>query len=227
MLVNACNNRSATPTDTATAAMEALLASNKTAIQTDDFRKVYCTVDFGAAESDVIDNRMFLDKYYITSDLNAVPEKSDWRQLDKMYQAAALDTVPEMRRNLYRQVTSIHILKNHGLLAESAEKEKVAYYTNEYVSAGGSSAGLLYHCLNQLGDAVTAEQKTAYIQAITPRSTAVIEELKTWIKNIQSGEFNETLAPDMKVMFEKEMNNVIQTIKTEQAYIDKLNEMTS
>ncbi|MFN7116251.1 MAG: hypothetical protein ACK4TA_05590 [Saprospiraceae bacterium] len=191
----------------------------------DDFRAVHCAVNFGTIESEIIKNRSFLIKYNITPNIDAFPEKPDWKALDKMYQRVNFSKMSDYEQQLYKQVVAIQILRNHALLAETTEKEKIAFYTKAYVEAGGSSAGLLYFCLNAIGDTLDPTQKAAYIRAIKTKSAEVMQSYRNWIdgtkKTIQQEQFKEEMADSL----EKDFAYIEEIMAIEQAFIERLEAM--
>lgn len=186
-----------------------------------NFQEVFCLVHFGNSESEILKNRNFLTKHKLSSAIDMLPPNPDWKKLDASYQKNQLPLMTEQEKNLYRQVSSIFILRNHALLAQNKEKEKIDYYTNEYISSDGNSAGLLYYCLNVLGDKVDESRKKLYIELVTKRSAETLNILEQGLKNIPIGK------TQLDSSQQEKLSKIKALIESEQEYINKLNLMLS
>ena len=128
-----------------------------------DFQKSWAAFDWGETEAE----RQASDDFVAKSGFNHfnaafLPQKPDWRALDKKYQAFLAVHKNDSRINNFRQLGSLTILRNHALLAEENEKDKIAFYTNEYLEAGGMSTSFVYYCIEALKNHISAEKKAQY-----------------------------------------------------------------
>lgn len=200
-------------------------ASVPTEIIAEDLKKVYCLVDLGSAESDITNNRTFLFEQHLSPNLDDYPEVPNWRQIDSIYQTAPFDTMTNSEKIVFQQAASILILRNHALLTQPTEKEKIKYYTKIYVESGGKSAGLLYYSLVALGDSLAATQKTTYINALLSRSAKVVSDLKNWMKNTKATLKDQDFPEEVKASLKTDFTNLENIIKNEQEFARKLKKM--
>lgn len=196
-----------------------------TVVVAEDLQKVFCSVDLGSAESDITNNRAFLFAHHISPNLEDYPTPPNWKHIDSIYQNTSFDTMTNQQKNIFQQVASIQILRNHALLTHSEEKEKIAYYTKMYLESGGKSAGLLFYCLVAMGDSLASTQKKSYVTTIASRSAQVTADIKNWMQNTQETLKNQDFPEEVKKSLKTDFANLENIIKTEQAYVHKLQTM--
>ncbi len=194
-------------------------------ILVEDLQKVYCPVDLGSAESDITNNRTFLAAHDLSPNLDDYPEQPDWKYIDSIYQTAPFDTMTDSKKRVYQQAASILILRNHGLLTQFNEKEKIASYTKTYVDSGGKSAGLLFYCLVALGDSLPPTQKKSYVNAVVPRSSKVVTDIKNWMKTTQATLKDQDFPAEVKASLKTDFANLENIVKTEQLFASRLQRM--
>ncbi|HMN90376.1 MAG TPA: hypothetical protein PKD70_13735 [Saprospiraceae bacterium] len=186
-----------------------------------DFREVFCPIELGNFESEIIKSRTFLMERGFPSAPEVFPEYPNWKPLDSIYQQQSFDMMSESERRLFRRIGSIVILRNHALLDFPAEKEKIAFYTTEYIEAGGNSAGLLYFCLQALGDYITAAQKKAYAEAVIMQSAEAIKKYEAWLERTKAN-VNPDEIPMPNNELKEDIANIERIIQMERAYAAKL-----
>lgn len=191
----------------------------------EDLKKVYCPVDLGSAESDITNNRTFLFAHHLSPNLDDYPAQPNWQQIDSIYQNTSFDTLTNPEKTVLQQVASILILRNHALLAQPAEKEKITYYTKMYVESGGKSAGLLYYSLAALGDSLASAQKSAYINTVTNRSSKVVTDIKNWMKTTKETLKDQDFPEEVKASLKTDFANLENIVKNEQEFARKLQKM--
>lgn len=80
----------------------------------------------------------------------AIPNSYNWQNWDKKYLKFKEENPNHKYINLYKRIASSYILRNHALLADVNQKEKIAFYTLEYIESCGEDAGLIYYCMRAL-----------------------------------------------------------------------------
>jgi hypothetical protein len=151
-----------------------------------DFQKTHCFVFLGNTESEIDNSKKILKKNGFPSPVQALPEKPDWRTLDSLYLKKDMSDFSVREKQLYEQVVSMSILRNHALLAEPNEFEKIKFYTDKYASSFGSSSGLLYYCIKKLEGHLDYSEKERYINAVTKQSEATLDKLSEGIEIVRS-----------------------------------------
>lgn len=147
-----------------------------------DYRAIFCPVELGNLESEIIRSRRFLFAHGLPSNPEELPENPDWRVVDSAYLQQNLEQMSESERSLFRRIGAIVILRNHALLDSLSEKEKIAFYTKEYVAGGGNCAGLLYFCLQAAGEQIPAKERSEYVKVVTARSAELVSRYEQWLK---------------------------------------------
>lgn len=207
---------------------EQVLLEQETSLDTislpTDFKMAFCPIDFGTAESDIMNNRMLLVSRGLSPNIDDFPEQPDWQSLDSIYRIQKLDTLSDFQKNLLRQSGAVLILRNHELLADITQKEKIAFYTKEFVDAGGNSASLLYFCMQTLGNDLSTSQQKEYIEKVNQRASVVVNRFNSWLKDAKINA-KENATADLHAKIEQDLANVEKTVRTEAAFMRKLAKM--
>jgi|GEM_PF-1766131 hypothetical protein len=193
-----------------------------TNIVTEDLQKIYCPLDLGVVESDITNNRAFLFEQHISPNIDDYPEQANWQQIDSIYQSARLDTMPADKKRIVQQTAAIQILRNHALLSQPAEQEKIAFYTKTYIESGGKSAGLLYYCLAALRGTLPDAQQKQYIETVVSRSIRKMEEMKNWMQTTQENLKGQELPPEVQANLKTDFANLENIVQQEETFVRKL-----
>ncbi len=155
-----------------------------------EFQKVNCFVFFGNTTEEIRASRKILAMKGLNTRVEQLPESPDWRQMDALIRKADLKNFDEHQINLFNQVAAISILRNHELLAEKDQKDLILEYTQKYVEAKGTSAGLLYYCIETLGDKLTFEQKATFIKTLAPNNIETTRQVERALSFMKLGNLN-------------------------------------
>ncbi len=188
-----------------------------------DFQDTHCQVFFGNSGVEIERTKRFLVKNGLSSRVHHIPETANWRRLDSLYMTKDFSTMTSEEKNLFDQVISISILRNHALLNEKNEKAKIAFYTDKFVSASGKGAGLLYHCINALGNDLDESKKQSYIKSTISNSQSRINEIKKYIPYLIEKFRKSNTAYDSVRILQQE--NIKQKVQREEEYVEKLEKM--
>ncbi len=151
-----------------------------------EFQNIRVTYILGKSKAEQKENKDFLWSQGLPPAIDlAFPTDPNWRKWDEKYQTFISMNKQNSHLMLYRQVVSIHILRNHALLADVNEKKKIAFYTKEYIESGGISAGLLFYCFTSLKGEWSDLEINSYIKLVIPRIEDAILDGRNHISGIK------------------------------------------
>lgn len=188
-----------------------------------DFQNTHCFVVIGSTESEIDHSINFLKKNGLPFPVQALPDKTNWKAFDSLYLNKDMSSFSVREKQLYEQVVSIVILRNHALLAEPNEYDKIKFYTDKYVTSSGNSSGLLYYCIKTLGGHLDYSEKERYINAVSKQSEATLNKLSEGVEIVRSKLANSNSEMDSTRLIRQ--TKIALKIEEERKFLKQLKDM--
>jgi hypothetical protein len=181
-----------------------------------DFQKVYCMLIMGDNFEEIAANGDFLTSQGLPDAIDHIPSTPDWRSFEQKFVEKPLKGCSPAQKKLYDQAVCIHLLRNHALLAEADQKERIALYVKKYMNAGGASAGLVYHGLKNAGDAIARSEIAAYLPLLKERGARV------WSDFLEQKKYFKKPAQQTEEVYQKIVAVMDDAYKSEHHYLELL-----